>query len=131
MPTASAVVSDIMDISREIASSSPAPSPSLLPPDGGEGSILPIESISSLYYLRFMVDDQPGVLSEISGILGRHNISIESVIQKGRETGGPVPLVVMTHMALERDVQDALSEIDQLTCVSEKAVLIRVEAEKN
>ena len=124
MPTASAVVSDIMDISREIGTSEA--SPSLLPPDGSEGSIKSIESISSLYYLRFMVDDQPGVLSDISGILGRHNISIESVIQKGRETGGSVPLVVMTHMALERDVQDALSEIDELSCVSEKAVLIRV-----
>ena len=130
-PTASAVVSDIMDISREMGPSEAAPSPSLLPPDGSEGSIKSIESISSLYYLRFMVDDQPGVLSDISGILGRHNISIESVIQKGRETRGPVPLVVMTHMALERDVQDALSEIDELSCVSEKAVLIRVEAEKN
>ncbi len=127
MPTASAVVSDIMDISREIGTSEASPSPSLLPPDGSEGSIKPIESISSLYYLRFMVDDQPGVLSDISGILGRHNISIESVIQKGRVgTGGSVPLVVMTHMALERDVQDALSEIDELSCVSEKAVLIRV-----
>ena len=132
MPTASAVVSDIMDISREIGTSEASPSPSLLPPDGSEGSIKPIEAISSLYYLRFMVDDQPGVLSDISGILGRHNISIESVIQKGRVgTGGSVPLVVMTHMALERDVQDALSEIDELSCVSEKAVLIRVEADKN
>ena len=130
MPTASAVVSDIMDISREIGTTGELRSPSLLPTDGGEGNIKPIESISSLYYLRFMVDDQPGVLSQISGILGRHDISIESVIQKRRETGSPVPLVVMTHTALERDVQEALSEIDQLPSVSEKAVLIRVEADK-
>jgi homoserine dehydrogenase len=131
MPTASAVVSDIMDISRDIGVSGESRSPSLLPGDGGEGSIKPIETISSLYYLRFMVADQPGVLSQISGILGRHNISIESVIQKRRETGSPVPLVVMTHTAVERDVQTALSEIDQLSSVREKAVLIRVEAEKN
>ena len=130
MPTASAVVSDIMDISREIGTTGESRSPSLLPTDGGEGNIKPIESISSLYYLRFMVDDQPGVLSQISGILGRHDISIESVIQKRLETGSPVPLVVMTHTALERDVQEALSEIDQLPSVSEKAVLIRVEAHK-
>ena len=131
MPTASAVVSDIMDISRDIGASGESRSPSLLPGDGGEGSIKPIETISSLYYLRFMVADQPGVLSQISGILGRHNISIESVIQKRRETGSPIPLVVMTHTAVERNVQEALSEIDQLSSVSEKAVLIRVEADKN
>jgi homoserine dehydrogenase len=131
MPTASAVVSDIMDISREIGTTGRSRSPSLLPPDGGEGHIKLIDSISSLYYLRFMVDDQPGVLSQISGILGRHDISIESVIQKRRETGSPVPLVVMTHTAIERHVQEALAEIDQLPSVSEKAVLIRVEADKN
>ena len=131
MPTASAVVSDIMDISRDIGASGESRSPSLLPGDGAEGSIKPIETISSLYYLRFMVADQPGVLSQISGILGRHNISIESVIQKRRETGNSVPLVVMTHTAVERDVQAALSEIDQLSSVREKAVLIRVETDKN
>ena len=127
MPTASAVVGDIMDISREIRSGG-VPEAQFLPPDSATGNIRPIESISSIYYLRFMVADQPGVLSEISGILGRNNISIESVIQKGRETGGPVPLVVMTHMAVERDVQDALRKIDSLPSIREKAILIRVEA---
>ena len=77
-----------------------------------------------------MVDDRPGVLSQIAGILGQHDISIESVIQRRRD-GSPVPLVVMTHMAVERHVQEALSEIDQLPSVSERAVLIRVEADKN
>jgi homoserine dehydrogenase len=130
MPTASAVVGDIMDISREMLRSGGPRLPFSLLGDSRNGRIRPIDSISSLYYIRFMVSDQPGVLSEISGILGRHNISIESVIQKGRETGGPVPLVVMTHTAVERDVRAALSEIDLLESVSEKAVLIRVEAEK-
>ncbi len=130
MPTASAVVSDIMDISREVGTSPEARSPSLLPPDGDVGKIKPIDSVSCLYYLRFMVDDEPGVLSQISGILGRHDISIESVIQKRRETGSRVPLVVMTHTAVERHVQEALAEIDQLSSVSEKAVLIRVESKK-
>ena len=126
-PTASAVVSDIIDIWW---ASGGSPSLSLLPPDSSTGRIKPIETISSPYYLRFMVDDQPGVLSQISGILGRHSISIESVIQKGRQTGGTVPLVVMTHTAVERNVREALREIDQLSCVSQKAVLIRVEEKK-
>ena len=130
-PTASAVISDIMDISRELQSPSGRRAPVLLPPDGGTGRrIRPIEAISSPYYLRFMVDDLPGVLAQISGILGSHNISIESVIQKGRKAGGTVPLVIMTHTALERDLQQALREIDELPCVSEKAVLLRVETEK-
>lgn len=129
MPTASAVVGDIIDIAREASGGSG--SRALPPADGDMGRIKPIGGIFSLYYLRFMVVDQTGVLSQISGILGHHNISIESVIQKGRQTAGPVPLVIMTHTALERDVREALSQIDQLSCVSEKTVLIRVEAEKS
>ena len=129
MPTASAVVGDIIDIAREASGGSGRRA--LPPADGDRGRIKPIDEIFSLYYLRFMVVDQPGVLSQISGILGRHNISIESVIQKGRQRAGPVPLVIMTHTALERDVREALSQIDQLSCLSEKTVLIRVEAEKS
>ena len=129
-PTASAVVSDIIDIARNLEASCGSLSLSQPPPDGSRRRIKPIDAISSPYYLRFMIDDQPGVLSQISGILGRHSISIQSVIQKGRQTGGTVPLVAMTHTAVERNVQDALREIDQLSCVPEKAVLIRVEEEQ-
>ena len=130
-PTASAVVGDIIDISSNLEASRDSVSPSQLPPDGSAGRIKPIDAISGPYYLRFMIDDEPGVLAQISGILGQHGISIESMIQKGRKTGGTVPLVVMTHAAVERDVQEALQGIDQLSCVSEKAVLIRVEGEES
>ena len=78
-----------------------------------------------------MVDDKPGVLSQISGILGNNNISIGSVIQQGRKAGGTVPLVIMTHTAVERDVRRALQEIDRLPCVGQAAVLIRVEAQED
>ena len=124
MPTASAVLGDVIDIcrSREV-------DPALSAPSGVPPGIQPIEAIASLYYLRFMVEDKPGVLSEISGVLGRHNISIESVIQKGRDAGRIVPLVIMTHTAIERDIQNALLELDQLSSVAFKTVLIRVEAE--
>lgn len=88
-----------------------------------------MEEIESLYYLRFMVQDHPGVLSKISGILGNHHISISSVIQQGRKVEGVVPLVMMSHMAKERDLQAALSEIKGLDCVSEGTLLIRVEGE--
>jgi homoserine dehydrogenase len=69
------------------------------------------------------------VLSTISGVLGKYNISISSVIQKGRKTGGPVPVVMMTHRARERDVRQALAEIDALSSVLDKTALIRVEGE--
>ena len=130
MPTGSAVVADVMDIARQILI---APSRRL--PAGNETSeaavaLQPIESIVSLYYFRFMALDQPGVLAQISGILGRHRISIAQMIQRGRKQGGSVPLVIMTHKALERDIQKALVEIKSLSCITEDPILIRVEGEE-
>jgi homoserine dehydrogenase len=129
-PSGSAVVGDIIDIARNLAT-------------GGRGRVPPaayrpghhvalrmkaMDEVLSEYYLRFSVLDQPGVLSKISGVLGRHNISIASVIQKGRRVGETVPLVMMTHHACERDMQAALREIDQIASeVTAKTVLIRVE----
>ncbi len=80
-----------------------------------------------MYYFRFSAIDKPGVLSRISGILGKHNISIVSVIQKGRHEGKAVPLVVLTHRALEKDVVKAIREINRLAIVAGKTVIIRVE----
>jgi homoserine dehydrogenase len=128
LPTGSAVVADIIDISRQILTK---PSRKLPAPGPGVGlspvQIQPMDSITSIYYFRLVALDQPGVLSQISGILGRHRISIAQMIQRGRKEGGSVPLVIMTHTALERDVQNALREIKTLSCVTEEPVLIRVE----
>ena len=68
------------------------------------------------FYLRFNVDDRPGVMAEIAGILGRHNISIASVIQHetAEEAGGIVPLVIMTHTATEGAMREAMQTI---TCL--------------
>ena len=86
-----------------------------------------MEEISSLYYLRFMVVDRPGVLSQIAGVLGQHGISISSVINKGRKEGQTMPVVIMTHTARERDAQSALREINRMPFISEPTTLIRVE----
>src|SRR5881296_2798887 len=129
MPTGSAVVGDIMDISRHILLE-----PSCKLPVTEQRAALTVQrmdSITSIYYLRFMALDQPGVLSQISGILGRHRISIAQVIQRGRKQGGSVPLVIMTHKALERDIQKALVEIKSLSCITEDPILIRVEGEES
>src|SRR5215475_254440 len=128
LPTGSAVVADIMDIGRQILVE---PSRNLPETSAVERmprvELQPMESITSLYYFRLMALDQPGVLSQISGILGQHRISIAQMIQRGRKKGGSVPLVITTHTALERDIQKAVVEIKALSCVTEEPVLIRVE----
>ncbi|MHB8882074.1 MAG: homoserine dehydrogenase [Thermodesulfovibrionales bacterium] len=126
MPTGSAVVSDIVDIAKLITSgsagSSAADSGTLKPKN-----LLKMDEVVSMYYFRFSALDRPGVLSTISGILGKYNISIISVIQKGRHQGKAVPLVVLTHFAKEKDVTGALREINRLPVVAGKTVCIRVE----
>jgi homoserine dehydrogenase len=81
------------------------------------------------YYMRFSALDRPGVLSKISGILGKNQISISAVIQKGRRIKGAVPVVMMTHEAREKHVHRALREIDRLGMILGKTMLIRVENE--
>src|SRR6266700_2825627 len=132
LPTGSAVVGDIMDIARQILMEPSRKLPA--GPSGDAGPVVdfqPMDSITSIYYFRFMALDQPGVLSQISGILGRHRISIAQMIQRGRKEGGSVPLVIMTHTALERDIQKALVEIKALSCITEQPILIRVEGEES
>ncbi len=91
---------------------------------------MPIENVRCRYYLRFTAQDRPGVLSKISGILGKHDISIASVIQHGRDEESAVPIVMMTHEAVERNVSKALATIDELEVISAKTIVIRVEGEE-
>lgn len=129
MPTASAVVGDIVDLSRNLLSGSMGRVPLLsfqldhirkIP-------VLPMEETRVHYYFRFSALDRPGVLSKISGILGDYDISIKSVHQKGRRTNGSVPIVMLTHLAKEADVRKALSDIYELDVVGDPPVLIRIE----
>lgn len=129
MPTASAVVSDLVDLARNILHGSPGRVPPLAFAPGciREIPVVPIAEITSHYYFRFAAIDRPGVLSTISGILGRHGISIQSVQQKGRRSGGAVPVVMLSHRAREADVRDALAEIARLDVSAAPPVLIRIE----
>jgi homoserine dehydrogenase len=131
MPTGSAVVSDIVDIGRNIMAGGSARLSGILT-DGAKSvkKVRRMEDIESMYYFRFAALDQPGVLSKISGILGNNNISIASVIQKGRSVVASVPLVVLTHVAREKDVLKSVAEIDNLQVVSEKTLFIRVEGKQ-
>jgi len=128
MPTASAVWSDAIEIARRLAHGHGA-LPEDLPLLATDGLRLrPMEEISSTYYLRVMMQDRPGVLSQVAGILGRHAISIASVIQKERHHVAAVPVVMMTHEAVERNMRAALEEIDRLPVVAGRTVMLRVEA---
>ena len=132
LPTGSAVAGDILDVARNILTGSSGRVPPAAFREEGRVPlrIMDINEIESMYYFRFTVQDKPSVLSRISGILGDHQISIASVIQKGRSDGGNVPLVMMTHEAVERNVKSALEEINRLDAVSEKTTMIRVEEGK-
>jgi homoserine dehydrogenase len=129
MPTASAVVSDIIDIVRNLICGAAG----RVPPLGWKSAlasrrlIKPINDLVTNYYLRFSALDRPGVLSSVSGILGKHHISIAAVIQKGREVAGTVPIVMITHEAREADARQAMAEIDELPSVSPPTVFYRIE----
>ena len=129
MPTASAVVSDIIDLSRNLLRGTGQ----RVPPFSYQQEhirkiiIKDIREVVTRYYLRFSVLDRPGVLSKISGILGRHGISIHSVIQKGRQTKGTVSIFLLTHQAREAAVRKALGEINRMSEVRARTRLIRIE----
>jgi homoserine dehydrogenase len=129
MPTGSAVVSDLVDVARNVLRGAVGRVPSVGYQPAGMKTrrIRSIEELQAKYYFRFSAEDRPGVLSKISGILANHQISIKSVHQKGRDLVGAVPIVMITHEAKEAAVRTALSEIDQLEVVKDKTVLIRIE----
>jgi homoserine dehydrogenase len=124
LAAASAIVSDIIDVGKNIQFGSPLRVKPFA--HANNCKIKSIKEIMSLYYIRFTALDTPGVLGHISGILGKHGISIASVIQKAQHHGKHVPVVMMTHEALERDIRNALTEIDTLSSIKEKSALIRI-----
>jgi homoserine dehydrogenase len=128
-PSGSAVVSDIIYLARQIRKGVNKLIPPLahVRPQDDAVSIQPIDELNTAYYFRFAAVDKPGVLSKISGVLGDHQISIASVIQKGREEKGSVPLVMLTHEAQESNVTKALSLMENLDVLTDETIMIRVE----
>ncbi|CAD7777563.1 MAG: Homoserine dehydrogenase [Candidatus Methanoperedenaceae archaeon GB37] len=129
MPAGSAVVSDVVSLSRNLIKgiTQRVPLLSYLPEKREKKPILSIDELICKYYFRFSAVDKPGVLSKISGILGNYDISIESVMQKGRKINGQVPIVMLTHEAKEANVKAALNEIEKIEVVKAKPVFIRIE----
>jgi homoserine dehydrogenase len=129
LPTGSAVVSDLVDLCGDIIKGIKGRGSHLPLVASQEGAVKTIDEVVTPYYLRFTALDRPGVLSTIAGILGKHEISIASVIQKGRMIKGAVPIVMMTHEAKGRNIHQALDEINKLDIIRAKTTLIRVEGD--
>ncbi len=121
MPTASAVVADCMDIIQDMGK------PVFYGPrETRVEKVKDISDVQSKYYLRITALDQPGVLHSISGVLSDLDISIESVSQKKAAEGEAVPIFMVTHQALEKNVQEAIKLIDQMDLVKADTNLIRL-----
>ncbi len=122
-PTAAAVVSDLLDIARGKVM------PAFVTPASKLASLprAPLSERAGPFYLRFTVLDKPGVMAVISRCLAQYGISIESMIQRGRDPGEPVPIVMLTHDAREGDMAAALDLIAAEGAVTERPCRIRME----
>jgi homoserine dehydrogenase len=132
MPTGSAVVSDLVELGRNILIEASGRRVPLLSFQEWAIEEIPLKTMDDVmmpFYMRFSALDRPRVLSKISGILGKNDISISAVIQKGRQVNGAVPVVMMTHEAKEKNVHRALKEINRLGVILGKTMFIRVENE--
>lgn len=124
-PTASAVVADLIDIARGVR----------LPPFGVPATALeryeaaPMAAHVGSYYIRLMVLDQPGVLADVAAALRDHDVSIETMIQRSRDPGNAVPIVLTSHETSEAAMQGALARIAHSPFVVEPPRMIRIEAD--
>jgi homoserine dehydrogenase len=123
--TSSAVIADLAEAADALLS----PRRNLgFMPHGLYGTCKPIEQIVSEFYLRLSVEDRPGVIAQIAGILGELNIGISSILQpESEDEGSTVPLVLMIHRASNAQMQQAITRIEALACVRRPPRLIRVE----
>ena len=126
LPTASAVISDIVDIACNISCGKNF-TRLIIPKDAEIKHIRKMDDVITRYYVHFSAIDKPGVLAKIADLLGRHHISIASVVQKERREAHIVPIVMLTHEAREKDMQAALAKIDKLSAIKKKSILIRLE----
>ena len=128
MPTASAVVGDVVSIAREIENGGAGAPPRLYSDGENRPPLLGPGHAGRRYYLRFQAEDKPGTLGKITTVLGKNEISIESVIQEAEETGGDeLPIIITTHRAAEKNLRGALAEIEGSSIPASEAVFLRIE----
>ena len=123
-PTSSSVIADLAEAAAALQS--PRSNYGFMP-HGLYGTCKPIDQIVAEYYLRLSVEDRPGVIAQVAGILGESNIGISSIFQPEGNEGEAVPLVLVLHKATNGQITDALKKIGALPCVKKTPRMIRVE----
>ena len=129
-PTASAIVADLVDVVRTLTTDPTNRVPHLaFQPDAlSDVHILPMAEVETSYYLRMNALDRPGVLAEVAQLLANFNISIEAVIQKEPAEGEDrVPLIMLTHRVVEKNMNSALEKIEALDSIGGKVIRLRLE----
>jgi len=129
-PTASAVVADLVDVVRTLTTDPTNRVPHLaFQPDAlVDIPILPMKDVRTSYYLRLHAEDRPGVLADVTRILGDLGISIEAILQKqGAQGDSAVPIIILTHPVVERSMDEAIARIESLSAIRAKVVRIRLE----
>ena len=126
MPTASAVVADLVSVAQGIQKSL-FDQMNIYMDKVPAAHVLPFDQLESRYYIRLSAKDQPGVLAQVTAILGRQNISVSAINQhEGGEQGRSVPVVITTHAAIEGKMQAALRELDALPAILAPTMLLRI-----
>ena len=132
-PTASAVIADVIDIVRALTSDPENRVPHLAfqPNELSDTYILPMEEVETAYYLRMQAIDRPGVLAEVTAILGDLGISIEAILQKEPEEGAShVPIIFLTQRVQEKNMNEAIEKIKNLDVIEGDITRIRMETLK-
>jgi len=129
-PTASAVVADLVDVARlkDASSEQRVPYLAFQPEQVEDLPILPIDAVQSAYYLRLRASDKPGVLANVTKILGDRDISIDAMLQKEPDDNETeADIVILTHITVEKNMNDAIAAIEALDAINGKVVRIRME----
>ncbi len=126
-PTGVAVVSDLMRVAREIRSGSPDRVSPFAHPRLGEYKPIPVTLQKSAYYLRFLVNDQPGIIASLSAILAAKNISLDAVLQLPSESKQSLPFVITVEPTSERAIREAVAEMSTLDFLTEAPLALPME----
>ena len=129
-PTASAVIADVVDVARVLTTdpNNRVPHLAFQPNKLSDMSILPMEEVVTAYYLRMQAIDRPGVLADVTRILGAAGISIEAILQKEPDEGAShVPVIILTQRVREKFMNKAIKEIEALDSINDKIMRIRLE----
>ena len=125
-PTASAILSDVVDAARNLVFHASRRAPGFVGYNP-LGKVKAFGETDARYYLRLTLLDKPGVFGQIAAVLGRHGISLASVLQKENMAGRQVPVIIITHHGKEKAFRAAQAELDNLPVVGAKTVRFRIE----